>query len=555
MGNTPLYRTAVESGASRMKKKILGKSTWFKGGKRSCSATQDGRKPTGGRMKHNEEIKTRSVIFVEHTREGGLAKQLREQLMRIEPMMGFRLKVVERSGTQLKDMFSLTNVWGGTQCGREDCTTCNQGGDDIPDCTRRGIMYESICTKCNPGAKEPGPLKKPESEVPSIYVGESSRSIFERAGEHWKAYEKRDTDSHIWKHHIVHHQGEGKPEMLFKVVGTFRSALSRQVAEAVRIRGRGSSALNSKGEYDRCRIHRLTIRTEEQQHKVSTTPLEGLKQNRDDAVGEQYLLEKRKLMDKGKPSTKAALSKSTKRGNTEVEGGGRRSKKRKFVLVGTEWGNKDGNKEIDCTVESRTTPLDENIGGGEAVVAGPVLAMVLDRDSGGVPNGGGRMSTTEKTDGGEADDDVAGPLSAMVLDVGGDGGVRSKGDGTSTTRNTDVSTNITMGGTPGNNMGADTEPEVGRTGPLQDNLFDTANNVSTLRTLRQDCKARGGTCQEHGGKITRNTSWKNIWTRNPKTGLFGYRRRKISVLRCDGHTRTLVGTMGQTDGAGGLQVG
>ena len=33
VGNTPLYRTAEESGASRTKKKILGKSTWFKGGK------------------------------------------------------------------------------------------------------------------------------------------------------------------------------------------------------------------------------------------------------------------------------------------------------------------------------------------------------------------------------------------------------------------------------------------------------------------------------------------------------------------------------------------
>ena len=97
--------------------------------------------------------------------------------------------------------------------------------------------------------------------------------------------------------------------------------------------------------------------------------------------------------------------------------------------------------------------------------------------------------------------------------------------------------------------------EVGVTGPLQGNLFDTANNVNTLRNLRKDCKARGGTCQEHGGKIIRNTSWKNIWTRNPKTGLYGYRRRKISVLSCDRYTRTLVGTMGQTDGAGGLQVG
>ena len=147
--------------------------------------------------------------------------------------MGFKLKIIEKTGTKLKDLFSPTNIWKGSQCGREGCTTCNQGGEDLPDCTRRSIVYESICTKGNPGAKASGPFKSPETSVPSIYVGESARSIFERAGEHWKSYEKRNPDSHIWKHHLIHHEGEGEPEMRFKVLGTFRTALSRQIAEAI----------------------------------------------------------------------------------------------------------------------------------------------------------------------------------------------------------------------------------------------------------------------------------------------------------------------------------
>ena len=90
--------------------------------------------------------------------------------------------------------------------------------------------------------------------------------------------------------------------MRFKVVGTFKSALTRQVAKAVRIRGRSSSALNSKGEYDRCRIHRPTIGNEETQQQFNnTTPLEGLEKNRDYVVGEQFLMNKRRLMDKKKP--------------------------------------------------------------------------------------------------------------------------------------------------------------------------------------------------------------------------------------------------------------
>ena len=135
-----------------------------------------------------------------------------------------------------------------------------QGLEEIPDCTRRNIVYESICTKCQLEAKKPGPLDSHEkTKTPSIYVGETSRSIYERAGEHWAGYKKRKTDSHIWKHHFLHHGSQGEPEMVFKVLGQFKAALTRKVTEAVQIRKRGTSALNSKAEFDRCKIHRLTV--------------------------------------------------------------------------------------------------------------------------------------------------------------------------------------------------------------------------------------------------------------------------------------------------------
>ena len=88
------------------------------------------------------------------------------------------------------------------------------------------------------------------------------------------------------------------------------------------------------------------------------------------------------------------------------------------------------------------------------------------------------------------------------------------------------------------------------TSPLQGTLYDTANNISILRNLRGDCKGKGGSiCQEHGGKIKQLKRNKEVWTRNAKTGLYGYRKRKITVLRCDGCTENLVGTMGAIDGA------
>ena len=61
----------------------------------------------------------------------------------------------------------------------------------------------------------------------------------------------------------MEHEGE-PPKFVFKIVSHHRTALNRQVREAVRIkrRGGGGRILNSKAEYNRCKIQRLeTIKT------------------------------------------------------------------------------------------------------------------------------------------------------------------------------------------------------------------------------------------------------------------------------------------------------
>ena len=103
-------------------------------------------------------------------------------------------------------------------------------------------MYENICIKCNPDAVKKGELKEVNTEVPSIYVGETARSIKERAKEHWDSYKNRETDSHILKHWTNHHDCEGEPEFVMKVVQFQRTALSRQVGESIRIQKRGAIA-------------------------------------------------------------------------------------------------------------------------------------------------------------------------------------------------------------------------------------------------------------------------------------------------------------------------
>ena len=93
-----------------------------------------------------------------------------------------------------------------------------------------------------------------------IYVGESARSIYERASEHKRDAEDNSEDSHMVKHwHITHPELPTYPTFNIKVIGSYRDALSRQVAEAVRIELRGDDVLNSKSEFNRSKLPRLTI--------------------------------------------------------------------------------------------------------------------------------------------------------------------------------------------------------------------------------------------------------------------------------------------------------
>merc|ERR1712030_221724 len=63
--------------------------------------------------------------------------------------------------------------------------------------------------------------------------------------------------SHIHKHWQNQHEGR-QTEFKFKVISFHRSALERQIAEAVRIsRTGGERIMNSKGVYNRCELVRI----------------------------------------------------------------------------------------------------------------------------------------------------------------------------------------------------------------------------------------------------------------------------------------------------------
>ena len=110
----------------------------------------------------------------------------------------------------------------------------------LPLCTKKSVVYENVCATCLPGARGKEQIKGEDvdPDKPAIYVGETSRSITERSKEHWGAYRGKKEDSHMWKHVEMEHKGE-EANFVMKVLGSHKTALGRQVSEAVRIRRRG----------------------------------------------------------------------------------------------------------------------------------------------------------------------------------------------------------------------------------------------------------------------------------------------------------------------------
>ena len=143
------------------------------------------------------------------------------------------------------------------------------------------------------------------------------------------------------KHQMMEHGGEQEPNFHMKVRGFFKTALARQVAEAVLIRriGGEGAILNSRGEFSRSHIPRLQVVEEEQQtdtrERELTTKLLR-EQDRD--------WENNKAMELGAEAILGPGASPTKRPIEEEEGGAvkkpskRRRKRWKHEVLEEGWG-------------------------------------------------------------------------------------------------------------------------------------------------------------------------------------------------------------------------
>ena len=273
----------------------------------TVAITSEGRKENINEKRVQTKQQPFTVLFVEHTRSGSLQKTVRAVVDRLCPLLGFSVRVTERGGTPLGSILSSKNVGGRRTCDRKDCKICPQPGEILENCKRRNILYESECQECN--GPEDWKTRDKKSltdtrEQPSIYVGESNRSLFERSKEHWGDCHAQKESSHMHEHHSAAHGGEGEAKFRFRLVKSFKSSLDRQIAEAIRIYKRGN-VLNQKGEYNRCSLTRLVIDKKWEDDRWEKAWEEG-GDDKEEFLDLEEGLRERKRSKKGSQRTKAA---------------------------------------------------------------------------------------------------------------------------------------------------------------------------------------------------------------------------------------------------------
>ena len=259
-GKTVIHRSAAASAPSRYKKKLTGKSTWFLD-KAECNKELSS-PPRQGNPSHAKvtrpkcdqqeskqagaEQKTVTVLFAIQTPNGELAARLRRAEQELAELCNNKVKIVERSGTTLKSLLVKTNPLGDQPCARRDCPLCSH--EKQSKCKTRSVTYQNTCLLC----KTRGVDKR--------YIGETARSGYERGLEHAKGYILKSEDNHMHKHHAIDHPDEARqPEFSMKVIKSHQSPLYRQIHEAIMIQKFESATLNSKGEYNRCQLPRLSV--------------------------------------------------------------------------------------------------------------------------------------------------------------------------------------------------------------------------------------------------------------------------------------------------------
>merc|ERR1712243_29615 len=121
---------------------------------------------------------------------GLLAKRLREKERQLSQNASFTVKIVEKPGSTLSSILITSHSIH--NCRRQNCNHCSSKEskkDFKKNCMRSNILYKVTCKKCKEELEEgwTEDLKKKEErkeeddKVETLYIGESSKSMYKRS--------------------------------------------------------------------------------------------------------------------------------------------------------------------------------------------------------------------------------------------------------------------------------------------------------------------------------------------------------------------------------------
>ena len=268
--NIPLHRPAAATLKNRLHKKLTQKQNWYKGKKKSNSQSKQTTKKSKTEPKSAPPIV--SVMFVQYTPHSQLLQQMRQMESKITAVTGDRVKLVERSGTKLRHLLVSSDPWRNRKCGDKMCLICSNPLNTSFTCRKRNVSYKTYCLKCADDAgMDSKTINKNISENIKFYFGETFRDAYTRGKEHLSDYRAETEDSRMLKHLSEDHPGCDPSDIKFgmSVVKSHKSSFERQIFESILIFRAGKNILNSKSEFSRCKVPRLSVMVgEESQHEA-----------------------------------------------------------------------------------------------------------------------------------------------------------------------------------------------------------------------------------------------------------------------------------------------
>ena len=172
-----------------------------------------------------------TVMFIDATPNGELAAECKKALKSSE----LKIRVVERSGQSLRSILSKSDPFQNDSCGKDNCKVCK--ANPKINCKKRNVVYRMKCL---------GYAKNDQRE--GMYIGETARSIGERASEHLVKYEQNEKNSVFHKHMIEWHGSIPQDINIDILAMCPGDAMLRQVTEAVSI-NELNPTLNAKEEW------------------------------------------------------------------------------------------------------------------------------------------------------------------------------------------------------------------------------------------------------------------------------------------------------------------